>query len=86
MSYYPIIHDNRLTDAAPTGFVYLARTRQDAVCGRIGYGPHRDDPRPLAIWACRETPDDFRIDSFERVLTYLKRAFPHLRKNGRARS
>ena len=76
--YYPVNHDNRLTETNPCGFVYLAPRGGGEVVGRVGYGASRSDPRPLAVWPTRETPTDMTRESLSRVEAYLARAFPAL--------
>lgn len=78
MRYHIIGHDNRGTDSHPFGYIYLA-TRKDGECvGRIGYGSHRDDPDPYAIWSARDNPglgrDPFLADNAK---AYLRKLYPN---------
>jgi hypothetical protein len=64
--------DNRGTAETPFGFVNLS----DGT--RVGFGSHRDDPNPLAIWWCRDTAQDIHPLTVESVRIALARKFPTL--------
>lgn len=65
--------NNRGTKDCPFGFVYFANET------RIGFGAHRDNSDPLAIWACHQTPDDLPPYAAENARSALRDHFPHLR-------
>lgn len=76
MAYKIVGIDNRGSKDQPFGFIYIARGKHFE--GRLGFGSHRDNPHPLAIWACRETPCDINALDVDRARDALDRAFPHL--------
>lgn len=76
MSYKVAAINNRGTDQVPFGFIYLMKGKHEA--GRVGFGAHKDDPNPLAIWPCKETPDDINRLDAERMREALAKTFPHL--------
>ena len=80
MKYKVAYIDNRGTNEQPFGFVYLVRGEE--LAGRIGYGAHRDNPDPLAVWACRETPHDVNALAVDAARGALAKAFPHLATGG----
>jgi hypothetical protein len=73
--YIPIGIDNRGTRDSPFGFVYLALPKSVEEAGHVGYGGNRNNPDPLATWACRDTPGDAERQTW----AYLGKQFPHLR-------
>ncbi len=76
---FAITLDNRGTADQPFGFVYLSTSsKEDTGAGRIGYGANRENPHPLALWPCRETPDSLDSIAIERVRTLLHETFPNL--------
>jgi hypothetical protein len=70
--------ENRGTRDCPFGFIYIARGKE--LDGRIGFGAHRENRDPLAVWACRETPDNLHPLTIEAAREALRSAFPHLVK------
>lgn len=78
MAYKVTGIDNRGTKGCPFGFVYIANGKHDYA--RIGFGSHRDNPDPLALWACHETPDNIDPITIDRAKMALAEAFPHLAK------
>lgn len=83
MRYYIVGCDNRGTDVCPFGRIYLATTKNGESVGSIGYGAHRDDPDPYAVWPMRDTPQYGRDpDLLDRAKAYLKKTFPKARTKG----
>lgn len=78
MAYKVAGIDNRGSTDCPFGFVYLASGQH--LAGRIGFGSHREDSDPLAVWPCHETPDNITPLAIIRVREALAQAFPHLAK------
>ena len=77
-TYIPIGHDNRGTPEAPFGYVYLARSKRGNSIGRLGYGPSRDNPDPLAVWPTSDTPADLSRGTIYQARAYLARQWPDL--------
>lgn len=78
MAYKIVGIDNRGSKDCPFGFIYIAKGKE--LAGRIGFGSHRDNPDPLAIWPCHETPDNIGPIDVDRARGALAQAFPHLAK------
>ena len=57
MIYHIDSIDNRGTDTTPFGRIYLSVRKGGPVVGSIGFGSHRDDPNPYAVWPTRDTPE-----------------------------
>lgn len=64
--------DNRGTAECPFGFVNLSDG------SRVGFGSNRDNPKPLAIWSCRETRSDISGLTIYRVRDALAKRFSYL--------
>lgn len=77
MRYHIAGMDNRGTDRHPFGKIYLATKPGGEVVGNIGYGAHRENSDPYAVWPTRETPTLGRDHSLvDRAQAMLRKAFP----------
>ncbi len=81
MTYYIVGHDNRGTAEHPFGRIYLSLKKNGNVVGSLGYGSHRDNPDPYAVWPSNQTPtsacDPFLRDA---AIAYLKKLYPDVRR------
>ena len=78
MRYHIAGLDNRGTDAHPFGRIYLSTKKDGEIVGSIGYGAHRDDPSPYAVWPTRDTPEAGRDWSLaDRAKAMLRKCFPN---------
>lgn len=78
MRYHIVGCDNRGTDTHIFGRIYLALKRGGEVVGSIGYGSHRDNPDPYAVWPTKDTPTHGRDPTLVACAQdYLRKRFPN---------
>lgn len=70
--------DNRGSDTAPFGRIYLATSQRSEPVGSLGFTSH---PTP-SVWRSNQTPEDMSPITIERARAYLKRLFPALALEG----
>jgi hypothetical protein len=75
MVHYAIVgHDNRGSDTAPFGRIYLSKSKRGDVVGSLGYTSR---PKP-SVWLSNQTPDDASPITVIRAKEYLGRNFPNI--------